>query len=125
MAEYSVGDLAQRAGVSASAVRYYERQGLLAPPPRRSGRRSYGPDDLVRLRAIARGRSAGLRLKDIQALLDTMTDPDALQTELSRAIRRVDDRIAAFSQLRALLEQASRCECSEPERCIASGTHHA
>jgi MerR family transcriptional regulator, redox-sensitive transcriptional activator SoxR len=125
MAEYSVGDLARRAGVNASAVRFYERQGLLAPPPRRSGRRSYGPDDLVRLRAIAQGRAAGLALKEIRALLSTTSDPRALRAELSRAIRRVDDQIAAFTQLRALLEQASRCECSQPERCIASGRHGA
>ena len=57
----TVGEFARRAGLRASAVRYYERLGLLPPPPRRNGRRVYGPEAfahlaVVRLRASAASR---------------------------------------------------------------------
>ena len=68
---YSIGQLATAAGVPASTVRYYERQGLLSPEGRTSGNfRMYDGESLRRLRFIRTAQSTGFRLKDIQRLLD-------------------------------------------------------
>lgn len=61
-----IGELAKRAGVKASTVRFYEKRGLLALPPRlKGGYRSYGPDDLKRLTQIRQGQTLGFSLEQI------------------------------------------------------------
>ena len=66
----TIGELARRAGVATSAVRYYERRGLLAPDARRSGQRRYRPATLRRLVFIGMLDDAGLSLDDIDGILD-------------------------------------------------------
>lgn len=65
-----IGELAQRTQVAIDTVRYYERQGLLPEPSRRaSGYRSYGTDDVVRLRFIRRTKALGFTLQEIRELM--------------------------------------------------------
>ncbi len=65
-----IGELAQQAEVRASAIRYYERRGLLSPPVRMSrGQRRYHPEALARLAFIRLAQSAGLTLSEIRHLL--------------------------------------------------------
>ena len=66
----SIGEVASRAGVRASSIRYYESVGVLPEPVRESGRRRYGPDAVDRLRAIAVAQQAGFSLDEISELLD-------------------------------------------------------
>lgn len=115
--DLSIGTLAQRAGVSASAVRYYERQGLLPPPPRRSGRRCYGPAELDRLRLISRARAAGLGIAELRLLIAVMDQPLRRADAVRHVARRVDGRIASLIQLRTLLDRAAGCECVRPATC--------
>lgn len=68
---YSIGQLARRAEVPTSTVRYYERAGLLTPAGRTtSNYRFYGEDAFERLRFIRAAQATGFTLKDITALLD-------------------------------------------------------
>jgi MerR family mercuric resistance operon transcriptional regulator len=66
----SIGALAARGGANIETIRYYERIGLLSPPPRsRNGRRVYGYADLRALTFIRRARELGFKLEDIRTLL--------------------------------------------------------
>lgn len=66
----TIGEVARRAGVATSTVRYYERRGLLAADARRSGQRRYRPATLRTLVFIGMLQDAGLSLDDIAAVLD-------------------------------------------------------
>ena len=65
----TIGQVAKRAGLNASAIRYYEAHGLLPEPPRVSGQRRYGEDTLARLGVIDVAKRAGFTLDDIRVLL--------------------------------------------------------
>src|SRR4051812_20116485 len=65
----AIGELAARAGVSTSAVRYYERRGLITPDARRSGQRRYRMSSLRRLVFIGMLQDAGLALDEIAGVL--------------------------------------------------------
>ena len=66
----TIGEIARRAGVATSTVRYYERRGLLRPDARRSGQRRYRASSLRRLVFIGMLQDAGLSLDDIAGVLD-------------------------------------------------------
>jgi MerR family copper efflux transcriptional regulator len=70
MQDYSIGQLAKRAGVAIDTVRYYERNQLLTPAGRlESGYRRYGDTELKRLRFIRRAKDLGFSLADVKELL--------------------------------------------------------
>src|SRR4029077_14927231 len=78
-----IGELAARAHVATSAVRYYERRGLLSPDARVSGQRRYGVGALRRLVFIGMLQDAGLSLDDIDGVLSasSVADWKAIATE--------------------------------------------
>ncbi len=66
-----IGELAETAGVTTKAIRYYESIGLLDEPERTgSGYRSYGPDDVERLDFVKQAQASGLALAEIKSILD-------------------------------------------------------
>lgn len=70
--EYTIGRLAEAAGVHVETIRYYERRGLLAPPARSAaGYRLYSDDDLALLQLIARGKGLGFTLTEIGELVES------------------------------------------------------
>jgi MerR family mercuric resistance operon transcriptional regulator len=70
MPSYTIGQLARLSGVGVETIRYYERERLIAEPPRRaSGYRQYPEDALARLRFIRHAKELGFSLKDIKELL--------------------------------------------------------
>jgi len=98
---YLIGQLARKAGVSARAIRFYERAGIL-PPPRRSpaGYRLYTDRDVERLRLIQRGRAVGLSLADVAQII-ALRDGGRVPCGYVRAL--VDERLAGVRrQLREL-----------------------
>jgi MerR family transcriptional regulator, copper efflux regulator len=98
-----IGELARQAGVSVETVRYYERRGLLAPPPRStSGYREYGSAEVDQLRFIGRAKTLGFTLAEIAALLASGTEMTTASVEVSA--RR---KLAALDEERRHLEQTS------------------
>jgi MerR family mercuric resistance operon transcriptional regulator len=70
MAAYTIGKLAEKAGVNVETIRYYQRQGLIAEPPRpSSGYRRYSQDAVEELRFIMRAKTLGFSLAEIRELL--------------------------------------------------------
>jgi len=73
MKELTISEVAKRAGIRASAIRYYESVQLLPPPQRSAGRRRYTPEVLRRLSFIQVAQAAGLTIAEIQTLINEMT----------------------------------------------------
>ncbi len=81
----TVGKLAELADVSANAVRFYEREGLMQVPPKtRSGYRLHGPEAVQRLRFIKQAQHCGFTLTEIQALLQLRDQPSARAVQAGR-----------------------------------------
>lgn len=71
-ADLTIGVLARATGLAQSAIRYYERLGLIPAPPRRSGWRAYGPADVRRLKLLTAARALGFSLRQLKALGQTL-----------------------------------------------------
>jgi DNA-binding transcriptional MerR regulator len=98
-----IGELAKRCGVGIDTVRYYERNGLLAPRMRlASGYRRYGELELARLRFIRRAQSLGFSLKEIKELLALSAQRDVARVKRSAQAKLLDVkmRIAALERVR-------------------------
>ena len=92
MAGLTIGQVAKAAAVGIETIRFYERQGLFDPPPRRpSGYRQF-PDEVVhRLRFIRRAKDLGFSLREIRELLDLRLDPDATCADVkNRAEQKIE-----------------------------------
>jgi MerR family mercuric resistance operon transcriptional regulator len=115
-AAMTIGKLAATGGVGVETVRYYQRRGLLAEPPRDGlygGVRRYGADDARRLRFIRSAQGAGFTLDQIAELLDLDARDDRPRArELARdRIAALDARIAELTTARDSLAKLAR-ECS-------------
>jgi len=102
-----IGQLAKSGGVGIDTVRYYERNGLLAPRTRlASGYRRYGDLELARLRFIRRAQGLGFTLKEIKQLLALSAQRDVERVKRSAHTKLLDvkARIAALERVRDGLE---------------------
>ncbi len=111
-AEFTIGALAHAAGVGVETIRYYQRRGLLAQGERRGGAyRSYGAEDLSRLRAIRRAQQLGFALAEIAELLSLSADSDRERARAAATakIEHLDGRIAQMQGMRAALAELVRC----------------
>jgi DNA-binding transcriptional MerR regulator len=109
----SIGEVARRAGVATSAVRFYERRGLLTADARRSGQRRYRVGTLRRLVFIGMLQDAGLSLEDITGVLDAEHVAD-WKAIAHRRLVVLDAEIAGLQQARGYLEGALLCRYDHP-----------
>jgi len=112
----TIGQLAERAGVPISTVRYYERIGLVPDPDRgANGHRVYGEPELERLRYIRAALDSGFTLDDLPRL--HRGDPDEMMQILGVRLARVEQELArliyAQETLARLQQQCGRCDCPE------------
>lgn len=99
-----IGELSRRAGVNIETIRYYERTGVLPPPPRtEGGRRVYDEEHLKCLSFVRRCRELGFGLGSIKAMLH-MVDGGAVTCEEVRAVAKshLDDVRAKIADLRRM-----------------------
>ena len=116
----TIGTLAAAGGVGVETVRFYQRNGLLETPPRDSGIRRYGSDDLQRLRFIRQAQAAGFTLEQIRELLDLDRSEDRPRArELAKErIAALDEKIAELKQARdSLLKLARECGSGRSGPC--------
>jgi DNA-binding transcriptional MerR regulator len=114
-----IGEVAKRAGMSASRIRFYEARGLLPEPERASGKRRYGEDVLRRLAIIDAAQRVGFTLEEIRDLLGSR---DGLAHERLRQLAllklpELDDLIARATSVRRVLKICSRCDCESIDVC--------
>jgi MerR family transcriptional regulator, copper efflux regulator len=109
----TIGQLAARAGVATSTVRYYERRGLLTPDGREGGQRRYRESSLRRLVFIGMLQDAGLSLDDIEGIIGA-SDITEWKAIAERRLRALDDEIARLQEARTYLEGALLCPFDHP-----------
>lgn len=105
----TIGELAQRAGLGAETLRYYERLGLLAPTWRTaSGYRQYAPEALERLDFIRRAQALGFSLAQIAELLALHARPEgdmgAVRAIAAQRLADIDAKIGDLQRMRAGLQ---------------------
>jgi len=109
----TIGEVARRAGVATSAVRYYERRGLLEADARASGQRRYESTTLRRLVFIGMLQDAGLSLDDVAGILDAGSVGE-WKVIGKRRLEALDAEIEQLQQARAVLAGALMCRYDHP-----------
>ena len=121
MRELSIGKVARAAGISASALRYYERAGLLPAPPRRSRQRRYDESVFGRIELIRVALDAGFTLRETRTFLSGFTadtPPAARWRALAaRKLPELEQTIERAQRMKRLLESSFRCRCLELADC--------
>jgi MerR family transcriptional regulator, redox-sensitive transcriptional activator SoxR len=118
----SIGELARRTGLSVSAIRFYEERGLVEPFRSSGKQRRFVRSDIRRLSFIKIAQQLGLSIDGISAELSklphgrtpTATDWKRISQEMRRLL---DDRIAALSRTRDLLDGCIGCGCLSLDKC--------
>jgi MerR family transcriptional regulator, redox-sensitive transcriptional activator SoxR len=114
---FTIGQVARRAGLNTSAIRFYEREGVLPAAERVSGQRRYGEETLRRLEVIDIAKRAGFNLGEIRLLLDERSEENPLRELAERKLPEVDALIARAEAMREWLLMARQCRCSSLELC--------
>jgi DNA-binding transcriptional MerR regulator len=114
----TIGELARRAGVTTSALRYYEELGLLPAPARLSGQRRY-PESAARLvAAILLYSDAGFTLAEQKALMNTRASTSGDRKRLmQRKVAELDERIAREQAAREAIRHGLRCPHEDITQC--------
>ncbi len=121
MKPMTIGEVAERAGVSATAIRYWEREGVLPPPRRVGGQRRYDETVLARLAVVRIAQDVGFTLADIRALVDGFevegVAPERWRELASRKLDDIDALIARAEGMRRLLVESLDCGCVTLDAC--------
>jgi len=130
----NIGEVAERAGLPAKTIRYYEDIGLIKPMRDSNGYRAFREDDLHKLSFLARSRALGFTIEDCRALLALYEDKGRASADVKRIanehLARIDDKIAALVSMRQTLSTlvASCAGDARPDcpilRDLAEGVPH-
>ncbi len=117
MRDLDIAEVAERSGVAASALRYYEEKGLIASIGRRGLRRLFEPDVLERLALIAVGRAAGFSLEEIARMFAPDGQPRIDRQILAAKAEEIDRTIVNLSAMRDGLRHAAVCPAPSHLEC--------
>ncbi|MCW8875551.1 MAG: redox-sensitive transcriptional activator SoxR [Kangiellaceae bacterium] len=120
--DWSVGQIAKRAGVSVSTLHFYETKGLIKSWRNSGNQRRYSPSVLRRIGVIKSAQNLGISLKEIKRALSILPDNATPTTgdwkKLSKQWRKeLDERIEKMQQLRDLLDDCIGCGCLSIKSC--------
>jgi MerR family redox-sensitive transcriptional activator SoxR len=127
----TIGEVARRAGLRTSAIRYYEDIGLLPRPERAHGHRRYSPRIFQQLAFIQLAQHAGFSIAEIQTLVTAFDEKAPLgvrwRTLAEQKLAEIDVLMSRAQEMKRLLEEGVRCQCLNLDECIpladdASGT---
>ena len=116
----TIGELAERAGVATSTLRYYETTGLLAPDARVSGHRRYDETAMEKLTVIRFCQELGFTLAEIKALL---TEPRGVRqkerwrTFVDEKVAELDATAAQLRAMKKILLASQDCDCVDVHEC--------
>jgi len=121
MTNLTIGEVTRKAGLQASAIRYYEKIGLLPKTQRIGGQRRYERSVLNYLEVISVAKRAGFRMDEIRHLFHGfgkgMPAFRRWRVLAQRKVTEMDDLIARAKKMKRLLEKADRCKCLDLEDC--------
>lgn len=120
--EWTIGQLSARTGLPVSAIRHYEKQGIVSPERTAGNQRRYPRSDLRRLSFVIAAKRIGKTLPEIRALLDALpqgrTPSRADWAQISAGMQaELDARIAELTRLRDTLDGCIGCGCLSLDRC--------
>jgi MerR family transcriptional regulator, redox-sensitive transcriptional activator SoxR len=118
-ATLSIGEVARQVGLKTSAIRFYEKRGVLPEPERRSGQRRYTDDTVRRLRVLDIAKRAGFSLDEAKVLLDSANGGahEPVRQLAARKLPEVDALIAQAQAVRTWLTTATGCTCDTLDVC--------
>jgi MerR family transcriptional regulator, redox-sensitive transcriptional activator SoxR len=126
MPQFAIGEIARRANVPTSTIRYYERIGLLPPSARVNGKRRYDTTILQKLNVIKLAQRAGLTIAEIQMLVHGFpagTPPSQRWQALAGdKIAELDALLEEIQNRKALLASTLQCQCPTLDDCAAGVT---
>jgi MerR family redox-sensitive transcriptional activator SoxR len=118
----TIGEVAHRAGVPASTLRYWESVGLLTTPERAGGKRRYSPVALREIALIVLSKRAGFTLAETRTVLAGLsknTPPPEIWQELAaRKLPEIEQQLAEARAMKAILEEGLRCDCLTLDDCL-------
>ncbi|MDI1446036.1 helix-turn-helix domain-containing protein [Polyangium sp. 6x1] len=117
MKDLDIAEVAQRSGVPASALRFYEEKGLIASVGRRGLRRLFDPGVLERLAMIALGRAAGFSLDEIALMFAPDGQPRIDRRMLLAKAEELDKTIRELCAMRDGLRHAAACAAPSHMEC--------
>lgn len=121
MSSMSIGQVARRCGLAPSAIRYYEKAGLLPKPIRVSGRRRYAADAIGRVRLVQLAREAGFTIAETRTFItgfSVATPPTARwRTLAERKLAEIEREMKRLAHMKALLESSFECRCLSVDEC--------
>ena len=122
-ASRTIGDIATRAAVAPTTLRYYEKLGLISPSGRVGGQRRYDDAVLARLEVIRLCKSAGFTLDEIQTLYaDELPGRPSSRALAQAKLAEIDLRMTELGRAREIIEWGMRCTCPSIDAC-ACGVH--
>lgn len=121
MTMLTIGEVARRAGVRTSALRYYEEVGVLPPAERSGGQRRYDEAILARLAVVRLAQEVGFTVAEIRSLVDGFDRvgvTSARWQELaSRKLSEIEALIRRAEQMKQVLEESLHCGCLTLDAC--------
>ena len=117
----TIGQVAKQAGLRASAIRFYERAGLLPKPVRSSGQRRYDRTILERLALLEFAKECGFTLAEIRQLFNGFRDEAPLSVRMQglarKKIAELDALTRRIAVMKEFLEKAQACRCIDLQEC--------
>jgi MerR family redox-sensitive transcriptional activator SoxR len=121
MTQLSIGQVSKKTGVPASALRYYERAGILQKASRVNGRRVYDENTIRRIDVLRFAQEAGFTLEQVKTLFHGFEVRTPLSARWQRLARQKIEELDALARkverMKAALELGLRCGCLRIEDC--------
>ena len=115
--------MAKRLDLPSSTIRYYERQGLISPPNRVSGKREFSSSALVTLRFIQLCQAAGFTISEIRGLLENYVENSGKgglwQPAVEAKRMEIQKQMDELKKVDAVLGELMKCSCKSIEQCVS------
>ena len=117
----TIGEVARRSGLPSSTLRFYEREKLICPPRRVSGRRDYDEEVFANLQLIRMAREGGFTISQARTLIHgfsrTSSPSQRWRALATQKLKEVRARMAQLQHAEKLLERGTRCQCISLTDC--------
>jgi MerR family redox-sensitive transcriptional activator SoxR len=116
-----IGEVARKAGIRPSAIRFYERVGVLPPASRKSGQRHFGSDVELYLTIIEHARQAGFTIAEIRVLFNGFQDGRPASVRWKELAQKkwdeIESQMRLLQNMQRLLKKSMQCRCIKLQDC--------
>ena len=117
-----IGEVSKALGISASAIRYYERKGLIKKQPRVSGVREFTADSISTLRFVQLAQNAGFSIDEMKLMLESYNRNSSV-TAMWRLLaekkrQEIQEQVTELNIMTEVLDNILKCECGSLKECL-------